>query len=573
MKSDPTSLSSSELLDIFNKATVGMYRIRVDGCLIFANRALLDLLRIHKMELLSDRNIMEEGFFDGHRREEFCYSITHFGKVLGLEIVLTHLDGSQQFFRESAQASYDSKGDIAIVDGTLEDITEQKLWEKSIQASELKYSSLVEKGNDGIVIIQDGVLKFANKVIADLIGVNTDELQGANLLAYIAPENRKEVRQNYLDRLAGKPVLGKYNIELVKKNGDRLPVEINASAIEFEGRPGDMGIIRDITDRRKAEHTLQEFAGKIENLHAVVHELAACQNEEDVYRITVDAAERILLLTMSALDIYQDGHLVPKAVSKGFPTGVSYRMPIEDGIAGKTFRTGKTILTGNLQDLPEARNVSTEFNSVISATIGKIGVFQVCSTSRNAFSQNDARLVEILLGHTAEALKRLQLQEKLIEQAVRDPLTGVHNRYYLNQILNQEMHRSQRYSDPIGFIMIDVDRFKEINDRYGHLMGDKVLQGTAKFIQNRVRDCDIVVRYGGDEFLVILPKTELGVDRIMDRLMVRMILEFEGSDTLDFDVTLSMGSAHWDPKGSESIEDALAAADSMMYWNKREDRT
>jgi diguanylate cyclase (GGDEF)-like protein len=153
--------------------------------------------------------------------------------------------------------------------------------------------------------------------------------------------------------------------------------------------------------------------------------------------------------------------------------------------------------------------------------------------------------------------------------ARRDPLTGVLNRYALEELLEREAGRSGRYAHSVGFLMIDVNRFKEINDRFGHAMGDKVLQAVAEVIQHNVRDADILVRYGGDEFLVILPETNGETDVVKGRILEEVARRNKANPLLEFPVTLAIGSAHWSPGSGQTMEQVLADTDRLMYEDKR----
>jgi diguanylate cyclase (GGDEF)-like protein len=222
-----------------------------------------------------------------------------------------------------------------------------------------------------------------------------------------------------------------------------------------------------------------------------------------------------------------------------------------------------------MDDVPEAVPTREEFRSGISAPIGDIGVFQVVSTHANAFTDEDARLLELLLGHTGEAVKRIRLEAQLRNQAMRDPLTGIYNRRYFNQVVEQEINRSKRYKHPIAFLMIDINRFKEINDRFGHQMGDSVLQQVASLLLQEVREADVVVRYGGDEFLVVLPETNGESDVVMQRIHHAVDKRNETNELIPFPVTLAIGSAHWEPDRDRPIEQVLAEADQKMYEEKQ----
>ena len=245
-------------------------------------------------------------------------------------------------------------------------------------------------------------------------------------------------------------------------------------------------------------------------------------------------------------------------------------MPVDpNGIAARALTHGRAVIVNDPtveQALPQ---ISANTRSLICGPIGDLGVFQAASPEPNAFDEDDGRLLGILLGHASVGVTRLRLQHELIRQARHDALTGVFNRHYFNELIAQEVIRSSRYNHPIGLLMIDVDRFKEINDRYGHQTGDLVLREIATVLRATVRKSDMIVRYGGDEFLVVL--TETGQDA--EEAAARVRRAVHESETLrkisEFDVTVSVGSIFWRPEDGTPIEEALATADERMYSDKR----
>jgi len=115
--------------------------------------------------------------------------------------------------------------------------------------------------------------------------------------------------------------------------------------------------------------------------------------------------------------------------------------------------------------------------------------------------------------HIALAIANLRLREILRAQSIRDPLTNLFNRRYLEETLGRELRRAIRKHGPLGIIFIDIDQFKSFNDTYGHDVGDAILKELGAFLTTCVRDVDIVCRYGGDEFVIVLPDTSLAIAR------------------------------------------------------------
>jgi diguanylate cyclase (GGDEF)-like protein len=154
----------------------------------------------------------------------------------------------------------------------------------------------------------------------------------------------------------------------------------------------------------------------------------------------------------------------------------------------------------------------------------------------------------------------LQLKEK----GIRDPLTGLFNRHYFNDIIRRELASSRRYGTSISVLLVDVDRFKEINDVKGHAVGDDVLRFVANYLTACVRESDYVFRWGGDEFLIVLPKTDDASAAVKADELVRRLPNIPGTDNLQ--PTLSVGAATH--RADAEFPITLAEADSRMYQMK-----
>ena len=172
------------------------------------------------------------------------------------------------------------------------------------------------------------------------------------------------------------------------------------------------------------------------------------------------------------------------------------------------------------------------------------------------------------LNFLLDVTERVRHQDQLSYMARHDPLTGAYNRHCLNELLDIETRRSQRYTGTIGFLMMDINHFKDINDTHGHQTGDRVLKAVAEILNGQVREVDYVVRYGGDEYLLVMPQTATESELVKKRIADAFARWNDSGSSFDFPVTVSMGCAHWSPGGEESVNAALARADARMYEDK-----
>lgn len=488
------------------------------------------------------------------------------------EYRVRHRDGSWRHWIDRATPVLDDSGLPRRWIGACVDITDRVRVEETLQEKETQYRSIFESTTDAVLIIDmEGKIVAANPLAFEMYGYSEEELIGLSSSRIIHPDYFHGFK-NFKQRVnEGK----RFYVDSVnlRKDGTEFDIEMHGAGFTYRGEPHLLSVVRDITERKQAEIALQQAREKIERLHEIASQLEACESEDDVYRATVVAAEKILSFSMCTLDIVEGQRLVIKATSSELPPDASRESELaEGGLAADTHRTGETTVFGSLDEVPQATPSRGDLLSGISAPIGDFGVFQVASTGANAFGQEDVRLLELLLGHTAEAINRIRLRERLKEQALHDSLTGVYNRRYFNQVIEQEIPRSTRYAHPIGFLMIDVNHFKEINDRYGHQVGDEVLQEVAKLLQQHVRESDVVVRYGGDEFLLVLIETNGETKKVKQRILEEVARRNETNPVFDFPVTFSIGTAHWSPDGPQTVNEVLAEADMRMYEEKRHRR-
>ncbi|NQT90265.1 MAG: PAS domain S-box protein [Candidatus Omnitrophica bacterium] len=164
------------------------------------------------------------------------------------------------------------------------EIAQREKIDKTLHESQEKYSTLVEKGNDAIIIIQDGVVKFANSKMKEFTGIEVDRVIGRSFLEFVCPDSQKLAAERYKRRMAGEEVPNRYEINVITKDGKHIPVEVSASLIEYEGRSASMSIIRDMTKRKQTEEELKRSYKQLERvIENIINAMASIVEARDPY--------------------------------------------------------------------------------------------------------------------------------------------------------------------------------------------------------------------------------------------------------------------------------------------------
>jgi len=252
-----------------------------------------------------------------------------------------------------------------------------------------------------------------------------------------------------------------------------------------------------------------------------------------------------------------------------------------DGVAGRVAREGRPLLVEDVSreaglERPRRHRYRTGSFLVVPLVVrGRVlGVINLADKDADApFCAEDLEAVLAVTAHAAWALQRSALHGRMCtlrEQAVTDPLTGLANRRYLETRLREEGSRAKRHGSSFTLTMIDLDNFKAYNDREGHPAGDALLAAVARVIKSTARDTDLVARYGGDEFALVSPETQveetlLLVERVRDAVE-RQRFELPGMPAAG-GLTLSAGVAEF-PADAEDAVALVGAADAALYRAK-----
>ena len=252
------------------------------GNITYVNERFCKMMGYSREELIGRRLI---DFVDSEYVKVFEENFTRArkGERTSYELVRVRKDGRKIHTITSVAPVFDKEGRFKGSFAVVTDITELKKMEQSLRESELKYSTIVEKGNDGIVIVQDGLIKFVNEWILKTTGFTAEEVIGKRYFNFISPSFRKLAAERYEKRMAGEKVPERYELELLSKDGRSIPFEISASVIEYEGRPANLAILRDITERKLAQKRSRELIYRIYNI--TPGDCYLIQSQELAYRL------------------------------------------------------------------------------------------------------------------------------------------------------------------------------------------------------------------------------------------------------------------------------------------------
>jgi len=328
------------------------------------------------------------------------------------------------------------------------------------------------------------------------------------------------------------------------------------------------------------EENIQQQNRYLATLHQIALDLLNKREITDLLQTIVDQAAMLLDAPFCELMLYEGDELVVKAYTDNQPFLEGDR--IGRGEAHLSWQAFDTCLPARVNDYskwPQRRKIYEEvdIHAVVVLPIlsgGKsIGVLDISrSEPGHDFDDFEIQAATLFAKLAALALENAQLHETLRQESIRDPLTGLFNRRFMQEALIKEIGRAERKSIPLSVVMFDLDRLKEINDTHGHNAGDEALRNISTLLKTKVRHGDIACRYGGDEFNLILSDTTLDNARQrMEELrkdLKQMPIEHEGKL---INLTLSIGIAEYPIHGTTEQE-LLKAADMALYQAKQTGR-
>lgn len=486
---------------------------------------------------------------------------------------------------------------------TTQDITERKRAEAALKDQQEQLLALSRAAQDAIVMMdEEGRVTFWGGAAQKMFGHLESEAMGQEVhqLMALEPnvEQSRRAVQSWRHSGQGRALGRIVELEAVRKDGSLIPVELSLSSTNIAGKRHAVGIIRDVTERKRVEEearranrelsalveTLQLRDRRIRVMSEMQEFLHACLTTDEIGPVVARSFTIVFPEVQGALYLMSPSRaeLETAITWGGFPNIPDSQLFSPDDCWG--LRRGRAFWMDDPLDglvcahLRPLRPAACACLPLIAKS-EVVGLLHLSMKTGEADLQptpmpSDLKEMSVALSEMLSlSISNVKLREILSQQSIRDPLTGLVNRRYLEETLERELLRAERLNQSVGVIMADVDHFKNYNDTHGHAAGDLVLADLAKAMKGLFRGSDVCGRYGGEEFAMFLTDTTLEdtVRRAEELCQLARCLEFSQRGTSPRSITLSCGVSAFPVHGS-NLEELLQTADAALYRAKSQGR-
>ncbi|MBD2232968.1 PAS domain S-box protein [Phormidium tenue] len=503
-----------------------------------------------------------------------------------------HKDGSTVHILSRAIHQKNAAGQVIRMVGSHLDVTAMVAIQAALQTSEMQLASVLNSSLDGIMAfkavrdelgtIVDFEWLLSNPAACEMAGRSAEYLLGKRLLEELPGNKTDGLFDLYVQVTeSGNPVRRQFHY-----SHDGFDTWFENMAVQLGD--GFAVTFSDITPLKRSEHDLQQanqqLASRVDELNQHTQQmqllsemsdfLQACLSVQDAYQSLGALVAPLFPGSSGGIFMLIDvDYRVERVATWGAqPASATECIPPECCALCQEHlhQVGSDCLSLGCSHAENTQESLTTLCMPLLAQGQTLGLFYLSTADLSQALQPLARTVAEQI---ALALANLHLRETLQQQSIRDPLTGLFNRRYLEETLTREVQRAQRQHHTIGVIMLDIDHFKRFNDTYGHDAGDRVLETVGQLLRDSVRGSDVACRYGGEEMLLILPEsppeaTQARAEEIRRSLGLLQISY--GGLTLH-SLSASLGVASFPDHGLQA-RDVLRAADDALYQAKAQGR-
>lgn len=515
----------------------------------------------HFIDRNQAQNVIERAVAAGSLRGECLRAVFNDGRTADLELHLSCARGTE--------------GEVCGLFIEAHDVTGVKAVERRLLAASHYARSLLEASLDPLVTIStDGKIMDVNRATEEATGCSRDMLIGSDFCDYFTEPDKARV--GYQQVFSQGHVMG-YPLVLRHTSGSLMDVLYNASVYhDVNGQvAGVFAAARDVTALKRSQQELESTTREVVLLGQMTGLLQSCSNVDESLPIISATMAQLFPEASGQLFLLPPlGGLLESAASWGVLARRLSALPPSDCWA---------LRRGHLHDIgfeksinPPCRHIDVGDKPYIcipllaqGTALGIIHLLVDTTRLDDARSQHYRHLAATAADSISLALANLRLRESLHELSIRDPLTGLYNRRFMEEALAREISRMARAEKYLTVAMIDVDHFKHFNDTHGHDAGDTVLKELGQLMLRFREGSDLACRYGGEEFLLILP--DLGPEHALVRLdafrdaVSRQIVMARGKPLPN--ITVSVGAASYPAHGT-TTETLIKAADDALYRAK-----
>jgi len=411
---------------------------------------------------------------------------------------------------------------------------------------------------DAICVVDtEGRFVYVSAGFERIFGYTPEEVIGRPMIELVFPDDREITLQAANEIMSGKP-LPYFENRYIRKDGQI--VHIMWSARWSAADQLRVAVARDITKRKhneaiqaalyaisEAAHTAEEMHTLFQRIHQIIGELLPARN-----------------FSIALYDKVSDEVSFPYHVDEYAPLPATQRLD-STTLCAQVIRSGEALLL-----TPDGNYSPSWLGVPLKSHHGTIGALMVQSYADNVyFTETDQTLLQFVSTQIATAIERKQMIANLQRLALYDQLTQLPNRKLFHDRMELALARAQREQGQLALLYLDMDKFKEVNDTFGHSAGDLLLEKIARRLEQCVRACDTVARFGGDEFVVILENIDLPEHaRLVTEKIHSAFNQPFDLEEQKINIMPSIGVAHF-PLHGDSAEQLLSYADEAMYLEKK----
>jgi diguanylate cyclase (GGDEF)-like protein/PAS domain S-box-containing protein len=508
------------------------------------------------------------------------------GAPMRIEHRIVRLDGEERIVEGCARGFRDKDGRLVRIAGAIRDVTDSRREEERLRREAACARSVIEAAPDPLIVIDaEGNVADVNEAAARMFGAPREQLLKSDFASWF--ETSEQARSSVRAALTAE-YIGDVPLSLGQPSGEPIMLQMNAALYRgvLGETAGAVASIRDVTEIRRHEEALAKLPEQMsaamaelqqrERDTAIMAELSqtlqTCNTQDEAYPLIAAVCEKLFPWASGALALFVSPAQELSCVIKWGPApAIMDDFFLDDcwgvrrGQLHRIDEPGKGAMCRHFEKPPSGPYMCLP----LSVHGEAFGVLHLSGEAGAVIDDKVQRSFTALGDMVKLSLSNLKLRETLRFQAVRDPLTNLYNRQYLSETLGREVSRAKRRRLPLSVAILDIDYFKAFNDEHGHEAGDTVLKEVGALLRTAVRASDIACRYGGEEFLFVLPECDLmaaraRVEHICHEIKHRQCV-FHGQRLPP--ITMSAGIAQLSDEMNGEME-LIACADRALYAAK-----